>query len=145
MGDDQERDLESALNAILSFDKNTDGRISILELEGSKEQILAKAENLFDNPSSISQEILEKLKRKAKEVENANDEAQDENDSADIKNKALEQGLSALNMQELLKLKEKYPDEYENLKQKDLQNLSQNLSEDLLSQYQSLKIIDKLV
>lgn len=145
MGDDQERDLESALNAILSFDKNTDGRISILELEGSKEQILAKAENLFDNPSSISQEILEKLKRKAKEVENANDEAQDENDSADIKNKALEQGLSALNMQELLKLKEKYPDEYENLKQKGLQNLSQNLSEDLLSQYQSLKIIDKLV
>lgn len=73
---------------------------------------------MFDNPSSISQEILEKLKRKAKEVENANDEAQDENDSADIKNKALEQGLSALNMQELLKLKEKYPDEYENLKQK---------------------------
>lgn len=48
-------------------------------------------------------------------------------------------------MQELLKLKEKYPDEYENLKQKDLQNLSQNLSQDLLSQYQSLKIIDKLV
>ncbi|MFQ6342226.1 hypothetical protein [Campylobacter sp. VTCC 70190] len=143
--DEQERDLESALNAVLSFDKNTDGRISILELEGSKEQILAKAELLFDTSSSISQEILEKLKRRAKEVENANDEAQSENDSVNIKEKALEQGLSALNMQELLKLKEKYPDEYENLKQKDLQNLSQNLSQDLLSQYQSLKIIDKLV
>ncbi|CAM3375810.1 hypothetical protein CAUP111243_01610 [Campylobacter upsaliensis] len=142
--DDKERSLDEALNAFLAFDKNADKKISILELEGSKERVIAKAKIIFDNPSSISKEILEKLKRKSKEIENASDEAEEKNDATNIKNKALEQGLSALNMSELLKLKEQYPEEYEQLKQKDLDNLSKDLNEDLKAHYESLKIIDQL-
>ena len=142
--DDMERELDEALNAILAFDKNADRKISILEREGSRERVIAKAKIIFDNPSSISKEILEKLKRKIKEIENASDEAEEKNDATHIKNKALEQGLSALNMSELLKLKEQYPEEYEQLKQKDLENLSKDLNEDLKAHYESLKIIDQL-
>ncbi|EOX1263697.1 hypothetical protein ACPDI4_000183 [Campylobacter upsaliensis] len=142
--DDMERHLDEALNAILAFDKNADRKISILESEGSRERVIAKAKIIFDNPSSISKEILEKLKRKSKEIENASDEAEEKNDATNIKNKALEQGLSALNMSELLKLKEQYPEEYEQLKQKDLENLSKDLNEDLKAHYESLKIIDQL-
>lgn len=142
--DDMERELDEALNALLAFDKNADRKISILEREGSRERVIAKAKIQFDNPSSISKEILEKLKRKSKEIENASDEAEEKNDATNIKNKALEQGLSALNMQELLKLKEQYPEEYEQLKQKDLENLSKDLNEDLKAHYESLKIIDQL-
>ncbi|MBC5857326.1 hypothetical protein Cjcuy013_02955 [Campylobacter jejuni] len=49
-------------------------------------------------------------------------------------------------MQELLELKQKYPDEYEQLKQKDLDDLSKNLNSDLQKEmdYGSLSIIDKL-
>lgn len=47
-------------------------------------------------------------------------------------------------MSELLKLKEQYPEEYEQLKQKDLENLSKDLNEDLKAHYESLKIIDQL-
>lgn len=143
--DDMERKLDEALNALLAFDKNADGKISILEREGSRERVIAKAKIMFDNPSSISKEILEKLKRKSKEIEDASDEAEEKNDATNIKNKALEQGLSALNMSELLKLKEKYPEEYEQLKQKDLENLSKDLNEDLKAHYESLKIIDQLI
>lgn len=145
--DDMERHLDGALNALLAFDKNADRKISILECEGSRERVVAKAKIKFDNPSSISKEMLEKLKRKSKEIENANDEAEDESEASAIKDKALENGLSALNTQELLKLKEKFPEEYEQLKQKDLENLSGDLSEDLQKQMQlqSLIIIDKLV
>lgn len=142
--DDMERELDEALNALLAFDKNADRKISILEREGSRERVIAKAKIIFDNPSSISKEILEKLKRKSKEIENASDEAEEKNDATNIKNKALEQGLSALNMSELLKLKEQYPEEYEQLKQKDLENLSKDLNEDLKAHYESLKIIDQL-
>lgn len=142
--DDMERELDEALNALLAFDKNADRKISILEREGSRERVIAKAKIIFDNPSSISKEILEKLKRKIKEIENASDEAEEKNDATHIKNKALEQGLSALNMSELLKLKEQYPEEYEQLKQKDLENLSKDLNEDLKAHYESLKIIDQL-
>ncbi|MCR2113829.1 hypothetical protein CUPS4064_06685 [Campylobacter upsaliensis] len=142
--DDMERELDEALNALLAFDKNADRKISILEREGSRERVIAKAKIIFDNPSSISKEILEKLKRKSKEIENASDEAEEKNDATHIKNKALEQGLSALNMSELLKLKEQYPEEYEQLKQKDLENLSKDLNEDLKAHYESLKIIDQL-
>ncbi|EAL52381.1 conserved hypothetical protein [Campylobacter upsaliensis RM3195] len=142
--DDMERHLDEALNALLAFDKNADRKISILEREGSRERVIAKAKIIFDNPSSISKEILEKLKRKSKEIENASDEAEEKNDATNIKNKALEQGLSALNMSELLKLKEQYPEEYEQLKQKDLENLSKDLNEDLKAHYESLKIIDQL-
>lgn len=142
--DDMERELDEALNALLAFDKNADRKISILEREGSRERVIAKAKIQFDNPSSISKEMLEKLKRKSKEIENASDEAEEKNDATHIKNKALEQGLSALNMQELLKLKEQYPEEYEQLKQKDLENLSKDLNEDLKAHYESLKIIDQL-
>lgn len=142
--DDMERELDEALNALLAFDKNADRKISILEREGSRERVIAKAKIIFDNPSSISKEMLEKLKRKSKEIENASDEAEEKNDATHIKNKALEQGLSALNMQELLKLKEQYPEEYEQLKQKDLENLSKDLNEDLKAHYESLKIIDQL-
>lgn len=142
--DDMERELDEALNALLAFDKNADRKISILEREGSRERVIAKAKIQFDNPSSISKEMLEKLKRKSKEIENASDEAEEKNDATNIKNKALEQGLSALNMSELLKLKEKYPEEYEQLKQKDLENLSKDLNEDLKTHYESLKIIDQL-
>lgn len=142
--DDMERHLDEALNALLAFDKNADRKISILEREGSRERVIAKAKIIFDNPSSISKEILEKLKRKSKEIENASDEAEEKNDATHIKNKALEQGLSALNMSELLKLKEQYPEEYEQLKQKDLENLSKDLNEDLKAHYESLKIIDQL-
>ncbi|MCR2123234.1 hypothetical protein CUPS3785_09160 [Campylobacter upsaliensis] len=142
--DDMERELDEALNALLAFDKNADRKISILEREGSRERVIAKAKIQFDNPSSISKEILEKLKRKSKEIENASDEAEEKNDATHIKNKALEQGLSALNMSELLKLKEQYPEEYEQLKQKDLENLSKDLNEDLKAHYESLKIIDQL-
>ncbi|EAK0491475.1 hypothetical protein AAH52_02720 [Campylobacter upsaliensis] len=143
--DDMERHLDGALNALLAFDKNADRKISILECEGSRERVVAKAKIKFDNPSSISKEMLEKLKRKSKEIENASDEAEEKNDATNIKNKALEQGLSALNMSELLKLKEKYPEEYEQLKQKDLENLSKDLNEDLKTHYESLKIIDQLI
>ncbi|EPE7020627.1 hypothetical protein ACSL8G_000753 [Campylobacter upsaliensis] len=143
--DDMERELDEALNALLAFDKNADKKISILECEGSRERVIAKAKIQFDNPSSISKEMLEKLKRKSKEIENASDEAEEKNDATNIKNKALEQGLSALNMSELLKLKEKYPEEYEQLKQKDLENLSKDLNEDLKAHYESLKIIDQLI
>lgn len=142
--DDMERELDEALNALLAFDKNADRKISILEREGSRERVIAKAKIIFDNPSSISKEMLEKLKRKSKEIENASDEAEEKNDATNIKNKALEQGLSALNMSELLKLKEQYPEEYEQLKQKDLENLSKDLNEDLKAHYESLKIIDQL-
>ena len=142
--DDMERELDEALNALLAFDKNADRKISILEREGSRERVIAKAKIIFDNPSSISKEILEKLKRKSKEIENASDEAEEKNDVTNIKNKALKQGLSALNMSELLKLKEQYPEEYEQLKQKDLENLSKDLNEDLKAHYESLKIIDQL-
>ncbi|SUX27086.1 hypothetical protein [Campylobacter upsaliensis] len=142
--DDMERELDEALNALLAFDKNADRKISILEREGSRERVIAKAKIQFDNPSSISKEMLEKLKRKSKEIENASDEAEEKNDATNIKNKALEQGLSALNMSELLKLKEQYPEEYEQLKQKDLENLSKDLNEDLKAHYESLKIIDQL-
>ena len=142
--DDMERELDEALNALLAFDKNADRKISILEREGSRERVIAKAKIIFDNPSSISKEILEKLKRKSKDIENASDEAEEKNDATNIKNKALEQGLSALNMSELLKLKEQYPEEYEQLKQKDLENLSKDLNEDLKAHYESLKIIDQL-
>ncbi|MCR2103379.1 hypothetical protein CUPS4256_09035 [Campylobacter upsaliensis] len=142
--DDMERELDEALNALLAFDKNADRKISILEREGSRERVIAKAKIIFDNPSSINKEILEKLKRKSKEIENASDEAEEKNDVTNIKNKALKQGLSALNMSELLKLKEQYPEEYEQLKQKDLENLSKDLNEDLKAHYESLKIIDQL-
>lgn len=136
------RDLESALNALLYFDKNADGKITILESNGSKEQILAKAQAMFDNGNPISKQLLEKLKR----MQSAIEDAQDEQENSSLKDKALEQGLSALNMQELLELKQKYPDEYEQLKQKDLDDLSKNLNSDLQKEmdYGSLSIIDKL-
>ncbi|TKX32968.1 hypothetical protein [Campylobacter aviculae] len=142
-GDDgEERDLESALNALLYFDKNADGKITVLEAEGSKDRILANAQAMFDNGSSVSKTLLQKLKKMQEEIDNASDEQED----SDIKNKALDQGLSALNMQELLEFKQKYPDEYEKLKQKDLEDLSKNLSLDLQKEmdYGSLSIIDKL-
>lgn len=61
--DDMERELDEALNALLAFDKNADRKISILEREGSRERVIAKAKIIFDNPSSISKEILEKSKK----------------------------------------------------------------------------------
>lgn len=79
-------------------------------------------------------------------MQSAIEDVQDEQENSSLKDKALEQGLSALNMQELLELKQKYPDEYEQLKQKDLDDLSKNLNSDLQKEmdYGSLSIIDKL-
>ncbi|EFC33532.1 hypothetical protein OLP40_02085 [Campylobacter jejuni] len=46
---------------------------------------------MFDNENLISKQLLEKLKR----MQNAIDDAQDEQENSSLKDKALEQGFSA--------------------------------------------------
>lgn len=138
---DKEREIECSLNHTVSMDKNMDGRVSFVEYFGNEKGILAQTANSYAGGSSVGQDILEKLKRKQKEL----DAATEEDDGKSIKDKALEKGIEALNMQELLKLKRNFPQDYERLKEEDLNALSKGLKSDLQRQFSTFKILDKFV
>lgn len=138
---DKEREIECSLNHTVLMDKNMDGRVSFVEYFGSEKEILAQTASSYAGGSSVGQDILEKLKRKQKEL----DAATEEDDGKSIKDKALEKGIEALNMQELLKLKRSFPQDYEKLKEKDLNALTKGLNSDLQRQFGTFKILDKFV
>lgn len=115
--------IENALNALLALDKNANNRVSFVEYFGSERALLAKAQTAVSSGGGSSESvnllkmILEELKRLQEELE----EAFKENE--DMKEKALTQGLNALNITELQEFKSENPAEYERLaKEKQMLN-----------------------
>lgn len=114
--------IEGGLNHLISYDKNADNKITFVEFFGGENMLLANAESSIIEDSSGSsgsvnllKYILEQLKKMLEELEKMMQ------DVGDIKQKALEQGLTALTSAELEQFKSQEPAEYERLIQENPQ------------------------
>lgn len=143
--------IQDALNSFVSLDKNANNKISFVEYFGGEKFLLSKAQMDISNCESsgkvsLLKMILEQLKRLQEELE-ASMLENDEN----IEEKALKQGLEALNVAQLQEFKSQNPVEYERLAQRqdfkpneDLKSLENALNKDFIEQIRvkNLSIID---
>lgn len=118
--------MQDALNSFIALDKNANNKISFVEFFGGKNSLLAQAQSVSSTPSnakvSLLKMILEELKRLQEELQ----ESMLENDE-NVKEKALKQGLEALNVAQLQEFKSQNPTEYERLAQEqDLKSLDES-------------------
>lgn len=136
--------IESVLNYFISLDKNTDNKITFTEFFGNLNALLGNVETGISRGDcggnakmNMLKFILEQLKKLQEELQESLQEGNDE-----LKKKAMQQGLQALNKAELELFKNQNPLDYERLKSEQeslehLENSPPNLDENLT--YANLK------
>ena len=138
--------LQTRLNFAMEKDVNFHGNVNEFDVkEESLTDILRDIKNATGG-SADATKITDPQKS------NENDEVKvkkkkDEKDDKDLLEIAKEKGLSALSADEQAKLEASNPEEFKKLKQKSLQELSQNLSQDFQNKIenQEAQIVDKRV
>lgn len=136
--------IEEKLNFFIDKDVNKDGKVDDSDVkEPSMREILSDIKEASGSGASAMKTIDPQKINKKDDKENNIKEKEDE----DLLQKAQEKGLSALSADEQAKLEASNPEEFEKLKQKSLQELSQNLSKDFQNKIenQEAQIIDKRV
>lgn len=136
--------IEEKLNFFIDKDVNKDGKVDDSDVkEPSMREILSDIKEASGSGASAMKTIDPQKINKKDDKENNIKEKEDE----DLLQKAQEKGLNALSADEQAKLEASNPEEFEKLKQKSLQELSQNLSKDFQNKIenQEAQIIDKRV
>ncbi|EAK5466769.1 hypothetical protein C4Q00_02270 [Campylobacter jejuni] len=136
--------IEEKLNFFIDKDVNKDGKVDDSDVkEPSMREILSDIKEASGSGASAMKTIDPQKINKKDDKENNIKEKEDE----DLLQKAQEKGLSALSADEQAKLEASNPEEFEKLKQKSLQELSQNLSKDFQNKIenQEAQIVDKRV
>ncbi|EAH9047550.1 hypothetical protein GPF80_08805 [Campylobacter jejuni] len=136
--------IEEKLNFFIDKDVNKDGKVDDNDVkEPSMREILSDIKEASGGGANAMKTIDPQKINKKDDKENNIKEKEDE----DLLQKAQEKGLSALSADEQAKLEASNPEEFEKLKQKSLQELSQNLSKDFQNKIenQEAQIVDKRV
>ncbi|HEC2787370.1 TPA: hypothetical protein R2M22_000566 [Campylobacter jejuni] len=136
--------IEEKLNFFIDKDVNKDGKVDDSDVkEPSMREILSDIKEASGGGANAMKTIDPQKINKKDDKENNIKEKEDE----DLLQKAQEKGLSALSADEQAKLEASNPEEFEKLKQKSLQELSQNLSKDFKDKIenQEAQIVDKRV
>ncbi|EJK6796141.1 hypothetical protein NLP12_000086 [Campylobacter jejuni] len=136
--------IEEKLNFFIDKDVNKDGKVDDSDVkEPSMREILSDIKEASGGGANAMKTIDPQKINKKDDKENNIKEKEDE----DLLQKAQEKGLSALSADEQAKLEASNPEEFEKLKQKSLQELSQNLSKDFQNKIenQEVQIVDKRV
>ncbi|EKL0232408.1 hypothetical protein PP771_000287 [Campylobacter jejuni] len=136
--------IEEKLNFFIDKDVNKDGKVDDSDVkEPSMREILSDIKEASGGGANAMKTIDPQKINKKDDKENNIKEKEDE----DLLQKAQEKGLSALSADEQAKLEASNPEEFEKLKQKSLQELSQNLSKDFKNKIenQEAQIVDKRV
>lgn len=136
--------IEEKLNFFIDKDVNKDGKVDDSDVkEPSMREILSDIKEASGGGANAMKTIDPQKINKKDDRENNIKEKEDE----DLLQKAQEKGLSALSADEQAKLEASNPEEFEKLKQKSLQELSQNLSKDFQNKIenQEAQIVDKRV
>ncbi|ELM0175064.1 hypothetical protein Q3S27_000363 [Campylobacter jejuni] len=136
--------IEEKLNFFIDKDVNKDGKVDDSDVkEPSMREILSDIKEASGSGASAMKTIDPQKINKKDDKENNIKEKEDK----DLLQKAQEKGLNALSADEQAKLEASNPEEFEKLKQKSLQELSQNLSKDFQNKIenQEAQIIDKRV
>ncbi|EKH9385549.1 TPA: hypothetical protein ACYKBW_001144 [Campylobacter jejuni] len=136
--------IEEKLNFFIDKDVNKDGKVDDSDVkEPSMREILSDIKEASGGGANAMKTIDPQKINKKDDKENNIKEKEDE----DLLQKAQEKGLSALSADEQAKLEASNPEEFEKLKQKSLQELSQNLSKDFQNKIenQEAQIVDKRV
>ncbi|EAH9073637.1 DUF3135 domain-containing protein, partial [Campylobacter jejuni] len=136
--------IEEKLNFFIDKDVNKDGKVDDSDVkEPSMREILSDIKEASGSGASAMKTIDPQKINKKDDKENNIKEKEDE----DLLQKAQEKGLNALSADEQAKLEASNPEEFEKLKQKSLQELSQNLSKDFQNKIenQEAQIVDKRV
>ncbi|EKR5292398.1 DUF3135 domain-containing protein [Campylobacter jejuni] len=136
--------IEEKLNFFIDKDVNKDGKVDDSDVkEPSMREILSDIKEASGGGANAMKTIDPQKINKKDDKENNIKEKEDE----DLLQKAQEKGLSALSADEQAKLEASNPEEFEKLKQKSLQELSQNLSKDFQNKIENQKaqIVDKRV
>ncbi len=136
--------IEEKLNFFIDKDVNKDGKVDDSDVkEPSMREILSDIKEASGGGANAMKTIDPQKINKKDDKENNIKEKEDE----DLLQKAQEKGLSALSADEQAKLKASNPEEFEKLKQKSLQELSQNLNKDFKNKIenQEVQIVDKRV
>ncbi|EKB9597198.1 hypothetical protein OOV28_000778 [Campylobacter jejuni] len=136
--------IEEKLNFFIDKDVNKDGKVDDIDVkEPSMREILSDIKEASGGGANAMKTIDPQKINKKDDKENNIKEKEDE----DLLQKAQEKGLSALSADEQAKLEASNPEEFEKLKQKSLQELSQNLSKDFQNKIenQEAQIVDKRV
>ncbi|ECK7501034.1 hypothetical protein H6J25_000439 [Campylobacter jejuni] len=136
--------IEEKLNFFIDKDVNKDGKVDDSDVkEPSMREILSDIKEASGGGANAMKTIDPQKINKKDDKENNIKEKEDE----DLLQKAQEKGLSALSADEQAKLEASNPEEFEKLKQKPLQELSQNLSKDFQNKIenQEAQIVDKRV
>ncbi|HHY1243118.1 TPA: hypothetical protein ACVZWT_000790 [Campylobacter jejuni] len=136
--------IEEKLNFFIDKDVNKDGKVDDSDVkEPSMREILSDIKEASGGGANAMKTIDPQKINKKDDKENNIKEKEDE----DLLQKAQEKGLSALSADEQAKLEASNPEEFEKLKQKSLQELSQNLSKDFQNKIenQETQIVDKRV
>ncbi|EED2514468.1 hypothetical protein G8831_001201 [Campylobacter jejuni] len=143
--------IEEKLNFFIDKDVNKDGKVVNKDgkvddsdvKEPSMREILSDIKEASGSGASAMKTIDPQKINKKDDKENNIKEKEDE----DLLQKAQEKGLNALSADEQAKLEASNPEEFEKLKQKSLQELSQNLSKDFQNKIenQEAQIVDKRV
>ena len=136
--------IEEKLNFFIDKDVNKDGKVDDSDVkEPSMREILSDIKEASGGGANAMKTIDPQKINKKDDKENNIKEKEDE----DLLQKAQEKGLSALSADEQAKLEASNPEEFEKLKQKSLQELSQNLSKDFQNKIENQEgqIVDKRV
>ncbi|EAK7831186.1 hypothetical protein E7M27_05400 [Campylobacter jejuni] len=136
--------IEEKLNFFIDKDVNKDGKVDDSDVkEPSMREILSDIKEASGGGANAMKTIDPQKINKKDDKENNIKEKEDE----DLLQKAQEKGLSALSADEQAKLEASNPEEFEKLKKKSLQELSQNLSKDFQNKIenQEAQIVDKRV
>ncbi|MFH5303218.1 hypothetical protein [Campylobacter coli] len=123
--------IEEKLNFFIDKDVNKDGKVDDSDVkEPSMREILSDIKEASGGGANAMKTIDPKKINKKDDKENNIKEKEDE----DLLQKAQEKGLSALSADEQAKLKASNPQIFEELQNKSLGNLEQNLKKDLMVQ-----------
>ncbi|EAH8545051.1 DUF3135 domain-containing protein, partial [Campylobacter jejuni] len=136
--------IEEKLNFFIDKDVNKDGKVDDSDVkEPSMREILSDIKEASGSGANAMKTIDPQKINKKDDKESNIKEKEDE----DLLQKAQEKGLNALSADEQAKLEVSNPEEFEKLKQKSLQELSQNLSKDFQNKIenQEAQIVDKRV
>ncbi|TKX29690.1 hypothetical protein CQA38_02660 [Campylobacter sp. MIT 12-5580] len=125
------------LNYALSKDKNLDGEIKQGEKD-AKEQRISFIKELKEAGENFFKKLVGATEIASSKSKNSKDKDEEEN----LKQKALEEGLSSLSTLEQTRLKQEYPSEYKELE--NLSKLEENLSKDFYQRLENdeLKILE---
>ncbi|EDO8886140.1 hypothetical protein GNX76_08505, partial [Campylobacter coli] len=123
--------IEEKLNFFIDKDVNKDGKVDDSDVkEPSMREILSDIKEASGGGANAMKTIDPQKINKKDDKENNIKEKEDE----DLLQKAQEKGLSALSADEQAKLKASNPQIFEELQNKSLGNLEQNLKKDLMVQ-----------